>query len=294
MMNTDFDSMYWPLIDALQRRGVQPIVGGGMALYLRDLHLSADGRNPNYPPRPTTRTTKDLDAFFAQGVIGDAGLFYQIPEVLHELDFTPIPSNEYWQWGALPDEAGYYTVMVDLLGPPIDDPALSKRPKDPRRVAPKPPDQSAGLVHARRTEEAAGIHHGPRTLHLGDGRSLQIASSLNLIILKLTALKDKITQLSSMLDAPGRDDTEQLAQKHAFDLLKVVSDMREDDWEAAAAQLGADSAKVYMQNASAARRALFDSEESAGFLVMRAHANFTPAWTACLAALREDLHALLP
>lgn len=296
-----FESIYWPLLAALQSRGIEVVIGGGMALYLRDLYVSPIGRSPDYPSRPASRTTKDMDAFITREVLSDPALFYQIPYVLkQELGFSALESNEYWQWGAVPDEAGYYAVMLDLLAAPPDDPAILVDSKDPRRLRPKPKKQ-AYIAHARRTPEAAGIDHAPRRLDLGDGRSLLIASSLNLIVLKLGALHDRLDALEHLRRTPAAlaqlERESLLAQKHALDLLKIVSDMREEDWGAAQEQLALYGGEAYLQGASQQRAARFDSIASPGALALRdalRRDGLEEEWSGHLQRFVEDLRALLP
>ena len=97
-----FESIYWPLLADLQSRGIEVVIGGGMALYLRDLYLSSEGRSPDYPPRPSSRTTKDMDAFITREVLSEPDLFYKIPYVLKEVfNFQPIKGNESWQTAEL-------------------------------------------------------------------------------------------------------------------------------------------------------------------------------------------------
>jgi hypothetical protein len=227
-----------------------------------------------------------MDAFITRDVLSDPALFYQIPEVLkEELNFQPIKGNESWQWGSMPEESGRYAVMLDLLAAQPDDPMILVDPKDPRRVRPKPKSQKY-IAHARRTDEAAGLDHQPRRLDLGDDRTLLIASSLNLIILKLAALSDRLVKQESLL-----------AQKHALDLLKIVSDMREEDWIAAQEQLALYGGSPYLLNARRHRAALFDSLSSAGVLVLidaLRQGGLHGEWSGHLQRFTDDLRELLP
>jgi hypothetical protein len=227
-----------------------------------------------------------MDAFLTQEIICNPHLFYEVPAVLGQLAFEPVSKNKFWQWGAHQDEAGRYVVMLDLLGAQPNDLSILEKPKDDRRIRPKVPEELKGcpLAHVRRTDEAAGIGCRPCLLDLGEERTLLIASNFNLIILKLGALYDR-------LDQPV------LAQKHALDLLKIVSDMREDDWEAAQLQISLDGDQPYIKDAQERRRRLFGGLEDKGVLVLRdalKQEGLEVLWIGYLKKFIDDLVELSP
>ncbi|MEM1349460.1 MAG: hypothetical protein AAGI01_12935 [Myxococcota bacterium] len=178
------------------------------------------------------------------------------------------------------------TVRIDLLAAPPPDEDLSKVTIKAPRIRPR----SVSKIHGRLTQEAASVHMGKVPIELGAylGRSdestsgvVYIPSSLNYLILKLHALRDRKERLDS---DKGRH--------HAFDIFRIVADMRRSDWASAEELVRLKRREPHVRCAAALQREYFGDIESVGVVRLRENVGFLGEFESCLENLIEDMAEL--
>lgn len=133
---TPFDLLTQALLElfnALHMRGVHPVLGGGMSLYLRDTNPPY-ARSPRYPERPESRSTSDLDLLLTPEIIASAEHMHTLRDVLQQLGYTRAIA-QYFQFAR---GDGPAATRVDLL---------AARPTDEATVKINPP----GCVQKQRS-----------------------------------------------------------------------------------------------------------------------------------------------
>lgn len=266
------------LLDALHMRNVYPLICGGMGLYLRDKYPPPQHlRSPRYPVRPESRSTSDLDLMLTPEIITNAEHMHTLRDVLQQLGYTH-PIAEHFQFAR---EAGLGATRVDLLAPRPEDETMVKI--SPPRVRPK----AAKRIHAFLTEEASTIAHEPVVLRIGDDTpDVRIPSSLNLLILKLHAFRDRLEKEES-----------QHGRHHAFDIFRIVTDMGEEDWESAGRLLELAGGDGHIVEARRLVHEHFSSPEKVGMLRLREHEGYRAKreeFDLWLPYVIDDLSELLP
>ncbi len=264
------------LQQALDEAGVEFLLAGGMGLYLRDISLDLAGRSPRYPKRPISRTTSDLDVMLTVEVIVSAPQMEALKGVLRDMEYRSIAKHYQFARKVADD----IEVKVDLLAP---------KPVDERRQVkingPRIRPHHVSGIHARVTEEAQGISKFPVSLEFRSGVSVNIPSAMNYVILKLHAFEDR-------KDSP--DEKSDNGRHHALDVFRVVTDMREEDWEAAIQHVQDDNDQDYLQRAANLQRLNFGTPTSPGILRLREHPSFQsdPEFSTYVPQFIQDLSEL--
>ena len=228
--------------------GIEPIIGGGMGLYLRQtmINLPETGRYDIVPP---LRPTQDIDTFITGDVIVDGQKWSDIRSMLDSNGWTPDDAFLYGHF--LKNVEGTdQTIKLDLLSS-IPNQAELVRVKGPRI---KPSDSSAKM-HARVAVEAAGIELNAITLLLDNGSTIRIPSSFNFLILKLHAFRDSIDE-----------ERKQFGKHHALDIFRTTLMMRPEDWDAASEHLGDHSNEEYVVEAKRVCGAFFGDATEMGVI----------------------------
>lgn len=263
----------------MHNAGVPLILGGGMGLYLRDTCLENFGpRSPRYPQRPNARSTEDLDVLLSADIIADAEKMKRVRDIIRDtLDYQVKVENFQFERTIGPDAAGP-TVGIDLLSaPPSPDREDQVKMGDVRAR----PHGVTG-IHGRLTREAAGIDFGKIPIDLGAlietsagnietsaGNietsteaitELYIPSSFNYLILKLHAFHDRRER---------QDPKSDRGRHHAFDIFRIVSDMREEDWRSSEQHWERDRDEIYLRQAAHFRRDYFEDDTSEGILRLK-------------------------
>lgn len=248
----------------LNECGISLILGGGMGLFLRDSYLGGT-RSPRYPVRSESRTTKDLDVLLTADVIVDANRMNHLRDVLSDLGYREVAA--YFQFIRDIESGGderTVEVKVDLLAAPPAGSDEEHVTVKPPRIRPK---ESEG-IHGYLTKEAAGIEIGKIPIDLSahrdesaaDDSTVYIPSSFNYLILKLHAFHDRKDRMDPESDR-GRH--------HAFDIFRIVTDMRESDWETAARHVTLDGDANYLKNAAKLQRSHFKDATSLGVIRLK-------------------------
>ncbi len=248
----------------LNECGISFILGGGMGLFLRDSNLGGT-RSPRYPVRPESRTTKDLDVLLTADVIVDASRMSHLRDILGTLGYREVAA--YFQFIReieFGDEDRNVEVKVDLLAAPPAEANREQVKIKPPRIRPKESEK----IHGYLTKEAAGIEIGKipidlrshRDDSLADDSTVYIPSSFNYLLLKLHAFHDRKDRTDPESDR-GRH--------HALDIFRIVTDMREADWETAIQHVELDGNADYVKNAANLQRNYFTDDTSLGVIRLK-------------------------
>ncbi len=257
------DILFQQLVDLKRRLDQERIpflLGGGMGLWLRDSFMHGH-RSPRYPRRPESRSTNDLDLLLTTTVVVNPSTMNNLRDVLHEFGFSSVV--DFMQFSREFTSGGQKrTVKVDLLGAPPPAAQREKVKISPPRIRPK----EVSGIHAYLTPEAKSIQIAPVTLDLSpalpgnESGDVQIPSSMNYLILKLHAFKDR-HEITDKNPDGGRH--------HAFDIFRIVTDMRETDWESAAGHISAERGEEYLQIAAYLTRRYFREVSALGVTRIR-------------------------
>jgi len=233
-----------------------------MGLWLRDTFLPPGERSQRFLRRPTSRSTNDLDLILSTNVVVSVESMHSLRDVFSKRGYLPHPKAKCFQFVRdICFDGGTRQVKVDLLA------AKPKREELPLvkingvRIRPK----GASEIHGYLTPEALGIEIGPVAIDLsqarnGDPCSVLIPSSLNYLILKLHAFHDR----------QARDDEKSNGGRHhAFDIFRIVTDMRESDWESAKRHVSMHGDQEYLQQAASFQRNYFSNTNAMGVIRLK-------------------------
>jgi len=253
------------LVGALEEEEVEFVLVGGLGLYLRDAYYDEDGRSRRYPARPESRTTEDIDLFLTESVLIENPK--TIREVIDGLGY--VPREEFFQFVKNPDP--------DKIGPKIDLMSAAETDDDSIRVGEirvKPPESGTGL-HARKTPEAVALDRNKIEIPFRDIEvipavrgSVFIPSSVNFVVLKLHAFRDRE-------ESDDEEDVE-VAEHNGFDIFRIVTDMRIEDWNDARDQVRDDRGLDYLREAARVQESYFGDVDSVGVRRLRRSENFLP------------------
>lgn len=204
------------LAKRLNAVGVQPIIGGGMGLYLRQRRIGLPKTGP-YDIVPPLRPTQDIDNFVTADVIVDGRRWQAIRNILDDLGWIPDAKFLF----------GHFLKVIDSTDQEIKLDLLSAIPakkhlvqlKGPR-IRPLEPEVK---LHARIAAEAAGIEFEAIPLQLTDGATVLLPSSFNYLVLKLHAFRDS-----------AYSEAKSFGRHHALDIFRTILMMRPEDWDSAA------------------------------------------------------------
>jgi hypothetical protein len=240
------------------------ILAGGMGLYLRDLAFDADDRSPRYPVRPQSRSTEDLDVFLNARVIVDPDATGEIRQILDDLGYEPVEQN--FKFARSIDSKANKSLKVDLLGVPPDESERDNVKISGFRIRPHGNKQ----LHGRLTEEAEDVDFGKipidlSNLQTGDTESatVYIPSSLNYLVLKLHAFRDR-----------HDDESVDYGRHHAFDIFRIVTDMRASDWQQAKRHVQHAPDAPYLKEAARIRNEFFTMRTDRGLIRLRENTNY--------------------
>lgn len=241
----------------LRKNGISIILGGGMGLFLRESFLVGE-RSPRYPIRPGSRSTDDLDMLLTADLIANAEKMNALRDVLKAAEYKP--TVNFFQFERqIKNQPFSGSAKVDLLAAPpksVDDVKI-KRP----RIRPRGSEK----IHGYLTDEAAGIGIEAISIDLSnhttntadEDAQVCIPSSFNYLILKLHAFYDRKDRSD-----PGSDE----GRHHAFDIFRIITDMRPKDWETAVRHIEQDGDAEYVQNAAKIQRNHFADDTSEGVI----------------------------
>ncbi|RDV37688.1 hypothetical protein DV096_11230 [Bradymonadaceae bacterium TMQ3] len=265
---TVFDALFQQLIVLkrhLDQAAVPFILGGGMGLWLRDTFMTGP-RSPRYERVLPSRSTEDLDLLLTADVIIDPIQMKDLRDTLKDLGFAAVVNYMQFQRD-LTMSGQRQTVKVDLLAAPPHEDRLTEVKINAPRIRPK----KAKNIHAYLTQEAAGIHISPVALDVSSAlegtehAEIRIPSSLNYLVLKLHAFKDR-HEISDTNPDGGRH--------HALDIFRIVTDMRQSDWKSAQHHTSTEKEMEYLQVAAYLQRRFFSTVSALGAVRIRENQSY--------------------
>lgn len=262
------------LVGMCEERNIPILIGGGLGLFIRDTYLASQ-RPPNYPRRIDPRTTDDIDCFLAPDVIVSVERMNSLRDVLSILGYKP--HVEYLQFKKQIDS--FREVKIDLLaGLPDDQSTLTGN-------APRVRPRGVQNIHAFRTPEAASIAFEPRAIAV-EGQSVRIPASINYLILKLHAFRDR-------KDTPKAN----YGRHHALDLFRIITSMDPIDWNTAETFIIEHANDEHVRSARNIRTEFFNTSASLGTLRLRENISFksdAKVFEDYLESFTHDFRELLP
>ncbi|MEM7518933.1 MAG: hypothetical protein AAF368_18675, partial [Planctomycetota bacterium] len=142
-------------LDAALGGGADLLVGGGLGLYLKQLHLERTGEKTLLPRLrwPRARTTQDIDLFLRAEVIVDPHRMAEHRRAIDQLGFVVEDAARWLKFARRVDGV---TVLIDLMVGPLGE---LERGVERRNIRVKPKGFSG--LHARAANDALGVEHAP-------------------------------------------------------------------------------------------------------------------------------------
>lgn len=202
----------------------QLLLGGGLGLYLKQLHLDEAGVRTLLPfdRLPRARTTQDIDLFLRAEVIGSAAEVRRYKAALNRLEFTVDPEARWMKFQRI---VFGFRVELDLMVGPL---SLEGHAVEQRGIRARPRGEHE--FHARITDDAVGVEFEPMPLTItgqhsdgSPGRAdVFVPRAFPYTLMKLGALRDRI-----------HDEKKEEGRHHALDLYRIVGMLTMEDLEIA-------------------------------------------------------------
>jgi len=261
MSDVDLFNTFVDLHEKLSGRGISIILGGGLGLYLKQLHLLENPARTLIDASgwPKPRSTSDIDLFFPLEVLISLDEMKAVRTVIDEMHFEPIPGCEYWRFNLPANE-----VKIDLLTGPIET-AKTQLKSDSRRARPKGDLQ----LHTHPVPEALDLSARLEQVGLVGLTSAKKESTVS-IPSPFTYLMMKVTAFGDLLD----NEDKNLGRHHALDVYRIVAMMSEDQFIETKSQFKLHFSSPYVERVRGLVTDCFSTEQSIGILRMREH----PFW----------------
>lgn len=223
----DLQTALLELLYEMQDPQVKPIIGGGLGIYLKVVHIRRIGVRTLLQEWPEPRSTNDIDLFLRPELLIDPMQLKPLAGALDKLGYQPVRGAEKYQFvkpGPGGIEAG--SIKIDILTGPQKRFKGTKVRVDDRRARPRP---SVG-IHAHPVDEAPTLEKGllPISLSgkLGSGESWQaevfLPHPFTFLMMKMFAFRDRL------------DDTDkEFGRYHALDMYAILATTMESEWDQA-------------------------------------------------------------
>jgi hypothetical protein len=249
--------------EKLAETNVRLIIGGGYGLLLKANHIQRIGARTRLERIPIARSTGDIDVFLTTEVIIDGNNMAAIRKALDELEYSPVPGAEYYQFFREVAIVGATrTLKFDFLAAPVTGEQASKVRADVRRIRPRA--VTGAPMHARTTPEALTVEEHLLAVNIGEADKpieVFLPHPFSYTMLKLFALRDQI-------DSEAKD----FGRHHAFDIYTTWAMMTEEEF-IQAEDLRRRYADVgVMPEAIGIAGALFADENAKGIIRLKEHA----------------------
>lgn len=283
------------LVEALAPHEIPVIIGGGYGLLLRQRHVEAEGLR-TLRPIPEARATSDLDVFLSLEIVTDARRMDTLRDTLHALGYHAVDRARYYQFERAVEYAGRpQTLKIDLLAPPPPPASALRRQVKikGRRIRPLDAEE----IHAHATPEAFTVAEKPLLLKIGEaGQRVLVPHPYSYLLLKLFACRDQLHRQREAGAADDRQDADQRARYHAFDLYRIIAMMTAPEVAEAEAFRDTYADDETVSEARHAVATLFASADAPGSLAVMRHTRQVglSLSKAQLTAFIEDLHLFFP
>jgi len=249
-MDTALLHQLWELAEAFNRIGLQPVIGGGLGLYLLFREQSH-----------TVRATQDIDLIVTGAQAGQRAMREAMGRaVIDELHYVVRDDSRCFRFTKEPAQ------QLDLLAPLLEGIAIEGGRVKLIRTK----------LHARFTPEACFIEEDLRTVDVallvpGSSQTgplfVNVPSPANMLILKLFAFDDR--------DSVSRRDEER-AQAHAYDVYLISALTQLSDFRQGREFLHRHEASEVVRNAREIVRNKFLTLEHPGWRYVLSSAAFLP------------------
>jgi len=206
-------------LDAALGGNADLLIGGGLGLYLKQLHLEVSDDRTLLPRSrwPRARTTQDIDLFIQAEVIIDVDRMATYRQAIDDVGFVV---EDDAKWLKFSREIDGRRVLIDLMVGPLGE---LETKVDRRNVRVKPKGSSG--LHARAADDALAVEHDPLRLDVSDGDrgcEILVPQAFPFALMKLGALQDRIGDAS-------KDE----GRHHALDLYRIMAMLTEAEDAAA-------------------------------------------------------------
>lgn len=261
MSDQDLFNTFIDLHERLSEKGISIILGGGLGLYLKQLHLLEKPHRTLIDGSgwPKPRSTSDIDVFFPLEVLVSLDEMKIVRSIIDEMHFEPIAGSEFWRFN-LPENE----VKIDLLTGPVD--AMKTHLKsDSRRARPKGDLE----LHAHPVPEALDLSNHLESVTLTGRTSgkqqysstVSIPSPFTYLMMKVTAFGDQV-----------ENEDKNLGRHHALDVYRIVAMMTEEQFLETKSQFKKHYSSPYVERVRTLAKEFFVKEDGIGILRMREHA----------------------
>jgi hypothetical protein len=269
--------------EKLAQKNIRLVIGGGYGLLLKANHIQRIGARTRLEQIPSARSTGDIDVFLTAELITDKNHMAAIRRALDELDYSPVPGAEYYQFfreviiGGAPRN-----LKFDFLAAPVLGEQAKKVKADIRRIRPR--GIMGAPMHAHTTPEALTVEEHLLVLDIGEaGRPVQVflPHPFSYVMLKLFALRDQID-----------NQEKKFGRHHAFDIYSSWAMMTEDEFEQAE-QLRAeyDGTRAMLEAVEIATT-LFADENAIGMIRLKEQARIENATLVETSEFITDIRSL--
>jgi hypothetical protein len=279
-----------PLLSQLRRfteklteKNVRLIIGGGYGLLLKANHIQRIGARTRLEHIPIARSTGDIDVFLTTEVIIDKNNMATIRQALDELEYSPVPGAEYYQFFREVTIAGATrNLKFDFLAAPVTGEQARKVRADVRRIRPRA--VTGAPMHAHTTPEALTVEEHLLAVNIGETDKrveVFLPHPFSYVMLKLFALRDQIDS-----------EAKEFGRHHAFDIYSTWAMMTEEEFEQAEdlrrryADLGV------MPEAIRIADALFADENAKGMIRLQEHARLESVELVQIGEFIKDIRPL--
>lgn len=260
MSDMDLFNTFIDLHEKLSGRGISIILGGGLGLYLKQLHLL---ETPNRTlidvsgwPKP--RSTSDIDVFFPMEVLVSLEEMKTVRSIIDEMHFEPIAGSEFWRFNLPKND-----VKIDLLTGPVDAMKTGLK-SDSRRVRPKGDLE----LHAHPVPEVVNLaDHLEQVALAGKTSGKQQYSSTVNVPSPFTYLMMKVTAFGDQLS----NEDKNLGRHHALDVYRIIAMMTEAQFLETKSQFKLHHSSPYVERVRSLVKELFARQDGTGILRMREH-----------------------
>ncbi len=196
------------------------LLGGGLGLYLKHVHLQEIGTRTLLPfaDMPDARTTQDIDLLVRSDVFMSVNRWHSLRDTLQSLGFSVLPSAKFMKFER--EVLGTKIVLDVMVGPTA---ALGDAVE---RNGPRVKPVGGSGLHARGTDDALGVEYEPMAIPVvgnrrtGESHSCEVfvPRAFPYALMKLHALKDRID-----------DESKLEGRHHAMDLYRITGLLTEDE-----------------------------------------------------------------
>jgi hypothetical protein len=269
-MIPDLQTALFDLLQALEGKDIQLIIGGGFGIYLKADYIRRLSLRTLFQACPEPRATIDLDLFLRPELLIHPAKLKPLAEALASLGYQVVPGAEKYQF-IKPGPGGIRagSIKIDILTGPQSCFVGSKVKTNGRRAKPYP---SVGL-HAHPVDEIPTLEIGLLSISLQRGHSsgdfwkaeVFLPHPYTFLMMKLFAFRDR-------LDDADKD----FGRYHALDLYTILATTTELEWTQARAIRDQNAKEPYIAEAGNLVSKYFSELNRIGMIRLRESPYYRP------------------